>query len=180
MKPKIIISTPHLLPTLALGLCFSSIATANNTLAQIIPDNTLGKETSQVNSLDSNTQQIDAGAIRGENLFHSFQEFNIDEGKIVNFSNPEGIAHIFSRVTGNNPSAILGTLGVVGGNADLFLLNPNGIIFGRNSSLNVGGSFVATSASSIHFADGNKFATTNTSDKPLLTISTPIGLEFEL
>ncbi len=172
-------SFPHLFPTLAVGLCFISIATANTTLAQIIPDDTLGNESSQVNSLNSNTQQIDGGAIRGSNLFHSFQEFNVNEGQTVNFSNPEGIAHIFSRVTGNNLSEILGTLGVLG-NADFFLLNPNGIIFGPNSSLNLNGSFLATSASSIHFADGNKFATTNISNKPLLTISTPIGLGFEV
>ncbi len=172
------ISSPHLLPTLTVGLFFSSIVTANTTLAQIISDDTLGNESSQVNSLDSNTQQIDGGAIRGSNLFHSFQEFNVNEGQTVNFSNPEGIAHIFSRVTGNNLSEILGTLGVLG-NADLFLLNPNGIIFGPNSSLNVNGSFLATSANSIHFADGNKFTTTNIPDKPLLTISTPIGLGFE-
>lgn len=151
---------------------------SSSSMAQVVPDKTLGNESSQVNSSDPDTQQIDGGAIRGENLFHSFQEFNVKEGQTVNFSNPDGIAHIFSRITGNNISEILGTLGVLG-SADLFLLNPNGIIFGRNSSLNVTGSFLATSASSIHFADGNKFTTTNVPDKPLLTISTPIGLGFE-
>ncbi len=168
---------PYMLPV-TVSLCLSLIFKVNTTLAQIIPDNTLGTESSQVQSLDSDTQQIDGGAIRGKNLFHSFQEFNINEGKIVNFSNPQGINQIFSRVTGNNPSNILGTLSVTG-NADLFFLNPNGIIFGSNASLNINGSFLATSASSIYFADGNQFTTTNVADKPLLTISRPIGLAFE-
>ncbi len=168
-------SLPYLLP---ITISLSAIFIASNTLAQIIPDNTLGNESSQVNSPDSNTQQINGGAIRGDNLFHSFQEFNVNEGNSVNFSNPQGINHIFSRVTGNNPSNILGTLGVIG-NADLFFLNPNGIIFGSNASLNINGSFLATSAISIHFADGNQFTTTNVTDKPLLTIARPIGLAFE-
>ncbi len=168
-------SLPYLLP---ITIAFCPIVTASNTQAQIIPDNTLGNESSQVNSPDSNTQQIDGGAIRGDNLFHSFQEFNVNEGNTVNFSNPQGINHIFSRVTGNNPSNILGTLSVIG-NADLFFLNPNGIIFGSNASLNINGSFLATSASTIHFADGNQFTTTNVTDKPLLTIARPIGLTFE-
>ncbi len=161
--------------SLTFGLCLSPIIAQ----AQVTPDNTLGRESSQVNNVsDPNTQQIDGGAIRGENLFHSFQEFNINEGNTVNFSNPQGINHIFSRVTGNNPSNILGKLGV-NGNADLFFLNPNGIIFGANSSLNVNGSFLGTSASSIDFADGTKFSAINTSNQPLLTISRPIGLSFE-
>ena len=168
-------SLPYILPVI---ISFCPIFSVDNTLAQIVPDNTLGNESSQVNSSDSNTQQIDGGAIRGDNLFHSFQEFNVNEGNTVNFSNPQGINYIFSRVTGINPSNILGTLGVTG-NADLFFLNPNGIIFGSNASLNVSGSFVATSASSIHFADGSQFSATNVTDKPLLTIARPIGLAFE-
>ena len=172
-------SSRYFFSTLAAGLGLSSIVIVNTSVAQVIPDSTLGNESSIVNnSAEPNTKNIDGGAIRDENLFHSFQEFNIEAGQTVNFNNPEGIAHIFGRVTGNNPSEILGTLGVLG-SADLFLLNPNGILFGQSSSLDINGSFVATSASSVHFADGSKFATTNIPDKPLLTVSTPIGLGFE-
>ncbi len=72
--------------------------------------------------------------MRGCNLFHSFQEFNVDEGRGVYFSNPDNIVNILSRVTGDNISQILGTLGVLG-NANLFLINPNGIVFGPNARL---------------------------------------------
>ncbi|MEM6404905.1 MAG: filamentous hemagglutinin N-terminal domain-containing protein, partial [Cyanobacteria bacterium P01_D01_bin.116] len=97
--------------------------------AQLIPDNTLGKENSLVNTVDSLTNQINGGVIRGSNLFHSFKEFNINNGKSVYFSNPSAIENILTRVTGKNPSEIFGKLGVLG-NANLFLINPNGIIFG--------------------------------------------------
>ena len=71
----------------------------------------------------------------GVNLFHSFQEFNVDANKGVYFTSPVGIENILSRVTGNNPAKIFGKLGVLTGNANLFLINPNGIIFGANASL---------------------------------------------
>jgi filamentous hemagglutinin family protein len=149
----------------------------NSANAQVIPDSTLGDENSTVSSREPSTEIIDGGAIRGANLFHSFQEFNIGEGRSVYFSNPNGIANILSRVTGANPSEILGKLGVLG-NADLFLINPNGIIFGADSSLDVGGSFIATTASTINFADGERFSTISDRIPPLLTISIPIGLQF--
>ena len=145
--------------------------------AQITPDNTLSDENSRVTTVSEGEQQIDGGAIRGSNLFHSFSEFNVGENQTVNFANPENIANIFSRVTGNNLSQILGDLGVLG-NANLFLINPNGIVFGENASLNVNGSFVATTANSINFADGNKFTANPATEKPLLTINLPNALEF--
>jgi filamentous hemagglutinin family protein len=150
-------------------------------LAQITPDTTLGAESSVVtpnvviNGLPSD--RIDAGAIRGTNVFHSFREFNIDEGRGAYFTNPTGIQNILSRVTGGNPSEILGRLGVLG-NANLFLVNPNGIIFGPNASLDVGGSFLASTASSLNFADGTQFSATAPQTPPLLTVSVPIGLQF--
>ena len=151
--------------------------------AQIIPDNTLGNESSVVTpetikGIDS--ERISGGAVRGSNLFHSFQEFNIGEGRGGYFENPAVIENIFSRVTGSNPSEILGTLGVLG-NANLFFLNPNGIIFGQNASLDVRGSFLATTADSIVFPDGNRFSAVNPDVPPLLTVNVqqPIGFEFE-
>ena len=111
--------------------------------AQITPDNSLGEESSIVTSLDEEgfpIDQIDGGATRGNGLFHSFQDFNVDVNRGAYFSNPDGINNIFSRVIGINPSNINGTLGVLG-DANLFLINPNGIIFGQNSRLDLGGSF---------------------------------------
>jgi filamentous hemagglutinin family protein len=121
------------------------------------------------------SEVIDGGTIRASNLFHSFSEFNIQNGRGAYFTNPEGITNIFSRITGNNPSNINGILGVLG-NANLFLLNPNGIIFGPNARLDLNGSFLASTASSISFADGSQFSATNPQATPLLTVSVPMGL----
>ena len=158
--------------------CWESIV-----LAQIIPDDTLGAESSVVspdNIKGIESDRISGGAVRGSNLFHSFQEFNIGEGRGGYFDNPAAIENIFSRVTGSNPSNILGTLGVLG-NANLFFLNPNGILFGPNASLDLKGSFIGTTADSIFFPDGKQFSGTNPESPPLLTVNVkqPIGLKFE-
>ncbi|MCA1993588.1 MAG: filamentous hemagglutinin N-terminal domain-containing protein [Coleofasciculus sp. S288] len=130
----------------------------NCALGQIIPDTTLGTENSVVTPLNPQVDQIDGGAIRGANLFHSFEEFNVDEERGAYFTNPGGIENILTRVTGTNASNILGTLGVIGGNANLFLINPNGIIFGEKARLDVGGSFVATTANAVGLTNGDIFS----------------------
>jgi filamentous hemagglutinin family protein len=154
-----------------------SLICATPAVAQLIPDSTLGAESSVVTPLDALGDQIDGGAVRGSNLFHSFQDFNIDDGRGAFFSNPTGIENILTRVTGGNPSNIFGTLGVLG-DANLFLINPNGIVFGPNARLDVGGSFFASTAEGITFLDGYQFSATNPDVPPLLTINVPIGLQF--
>ncbi|BAY64596.1 filamentous hemagglutinin outer membrane protein [Calothrix brevissima NIES-22] len=144
----------------------------------IIPDRTLGNENSAIAPVNSQVDEIDGGAIRGANLFHSFQEFNIGEGRTAYFRNPTGIENIISRVTGENPSRLLGTLGVLG-NANLFLINPQGIIFGANAKLDLRGSFIASTASSLNFGNGIQFSATNPQAPPLLAIKVPLGLQFE-
>ena len=141
----------------------------SNGIAQVVPDNTLGDESSVVNSRDETSDRINGGAIRGQNLFHSFQEFNVDGGRGVYFANPDSITNIFSRVTGNNVSNILGTLGVDGA-ANLFLINPNGIIFGEDASLDLEGSFAATTADGIEFGEEGSFNAINPQIPQLLTI----------
>jgi filamentous hemagglutinin family protein len=144
----------------------------------------LGDESSVVNSVEENSdspketlrERIDGGAIRGSNLLHSFQEFNVGEGRSLYFANPERIENIFNRVTGSNPSNILGKLGVLG-DANLYLLNPNGIIFGENASLDVQGSFTATTAESILFENGQEFSAIEP-QKPILEIKVPLGLQM--
>ena len=163
---------------LAILASFTRITTVK---AQITPDNSLGAENSVVNPNTAikglPSDRIDGGAIRGANLFHSFQEFNVNAGRGAYFSNPAGIQNILSRVTGGNPSNILGTLGVLG-NANLFFINPNGIIFGPNARLDVGGSFFASTANSLVFPNGFEFSATNPQAPPLLTVNIPIGLRF--
>ena len=147
--------------------------------AQIVPDSTLGTENSVVSPAQIikglHSDRIDGGARRGTNLFHSFEKFNLEGERAAYFANPAGVENILSRVTGGNPSEILGRLGVLG-NANLFFLNPNGIIFGPNASLDLNGSFLATTASSLHFSDGTVFRAKNPQPVPLLEVSVPIGL----
>lgn len=153
----------------------------NGVLAQVVPDQTLGSESSLINSnAEINgipSTLIEGGAKRGANLFHSFEKFSVEEGRGAYFNNPAGIQRILSRVTGNSISEILGTLGVLG-NADLFLINPNGIILGSKASLDLNGSFLATTATSLIFEDGTEFSAKISSNPSLLTVSIPVGLQF--
>ena len=154
-----------------------SIATvlSSGVLAQTIPDDTLGDESSVVTPQQLR-DLIEGGAVRNGNLFHSFSEFSIPEGQQVYFANPDDISNILTRVTGSNISEIFGTLGVDGG-ANLFLINPNGIVFGENASLDVSGSFLATTADSLIFDDG-EFDAVNPNAPPLLKVNFNPGLQY--
>jgi len=154
----------------------------NPVLAQITPDSTLGTEQSSILQngvvIDGVTADlIQDGASRGSALFHSFLEFNINEGQRVYFANPDGIEAIFSRVTGTDPSDILGTLGVNGA-ADLIFINPNGILFGENAQLDIRGSFIGSTANGVVFENGTTFSATNPEAPPLLTINVTPGLQY--
>lgn len=149
-------------------------------ISQIVPDNTLGEfEQSTVNRAIIRglpASQIEGGAIRDGNLFHSFQEFSIDAGQAAYFSNPDDIERIFSRVTGERASALLGRLGVLG-EADLFFLNPNGILFGPGASLDLEGSFIGTTADGIEFGEAGIFSTINPqTPSRLLSVSPSVML----
>ena len=102
---------------------------------------------------DGNRYDIHGGKLSGDgaNLFHSFDKFGLDAGQIANFlSNPD-IRNILGRVTGGDASLINGLIQVTGGHSNLFLMNPAGIVFGSNASLNVPASFTATTATAIGF-----------------------------
>nr|WP_238360844.1 filamentous hemagglutinin N-terminal domain-containing protein [Iningainema tapete] len=156
-------------------LLFFSAALPLRAYAQLIPDTSLRGESSRVTP-SSVGNLIEGGAIRDTTLFHSFTEFNVNNGQQVYFANPNGIANIFTRVTGSNTSQILGKLGVLG-RANLFLINPNGIIFGANAQLDVAGSFAATTAKSVIF-DNYQFSATNPTAPPLLKINVTPGLQY--
>ncbi|MBD3884849.1 filamentous hemagglutinin N-terminal domain-containing protein [Phormidium tenue FACHB-886] len=152
-------------------LCVQPIA------AQVVPDNALpAGERSQVSGdVDA---QIDGGARRGGNLFHSFRGFSVPTGGSAYFNNAADVQNIFSRVTGGSISNIDGLIRA-NGTANLFLLNPNGILFGPNASLNIGGSFLATTADAIGFPTGEVFSSDATQPLPsqLLTVN-PNALFF--
>ncbi|MEH2195238.1 MAG: filamentous hemagglutinin N-terminal domain-containing protein, partial [Nostoc sp.] len=156
--------------------------------SNIVTDNTLGAESSQVigNYQGLPIEVITGGATRGINLFHSFQEFNISEGRGAYFFSPNvNIQNILARVTGNNPSEILGKLGtfqiingnIVASNTNLFLINPNGIVFGNNASLDIQGSFLGTTANSMQFGNQGVFSAKNPQVVPLLSVN-PSALLF--
>jgi filamentous hemagglutinin family protein len=145
------------------------------TVAQLTPDQTLGAEQSTLRNTGT-LELIEGGARRGSNLFHSFEQFNINNGQSLYFANPDGVTHIISRVTGRNPSSIQGTLGVQG-SAHLFLLNPNGISFGQGAKLDIKGSFVATTANQVQFGNQGFFSANDPQAPPLLTVN-PSALLF--
>jgi filamentous hemagglutinin family protein len=174
------------------GLCFqyviavaSWIFCASPAIAQnvITPDASLGAEGSIVqprNGFDA----ITGGAARGTGLFHSFSQFDINNPSGAYFLVRPEVQNIFARVTGNQGSVINGAIGTRIDNtelspssASLFLLNPNGILFGPNAKLDLGGAFLATTASSIQFGN-QEFSAVNPQAAPLLTINVPTGLQF--
>jgi filamentous hemagglutinin family protein len=152
------------------------------TVAEIVPDSTLSQPSRVTRA--GNRAVITEGTRRGSNLFHSFREFSVAPGEAASFQGIDAsIANIFTRVTGSNLSRINGLIEVLRSDnrispANLFLLNPNGIIFGKNASLQVGGSFIATTANSINFADGTEFSAVRPQTNPLLSVSVPVGLQF--
>ncbi|MEO0407630.1 MAG: filamentous hemagglutinin N-terminal domain-containing protein [Cyanobacteria bacterium P01_A01_bin.135] len=155
----------------AILLCLGFSQTA---LAQVIPDRTLGPESSRVTRgvviRGNRAARIEGGARRSRNLFHSFSAFTIGSRQRVYFASPAGVETIISRVTGRGASNLDGTLGVLG-DANLFLLNPNGIVFGPNARLDVAGSFVGTTATAIEFGDQGQFGAAQADvNLPLLTV----------
>ncbi|EKU99209.1 filamentous hemagglutinin family N-terminal domain protein [Leptolyngbya sp. PCC 7375] len=148
---------------------------ATPTLAQIIPDNTLPIPSSVVPGCTLCT--IEGGTLRGNNLFHSFTEFSVPTGGTAIFNNSPQLENIFSRVTGNVNSEIDGLI-QTNGTTNLFLINPNGIAFGSNASLNIDGSFGASTAHRFEFDSGLNFSATNPEAPPLLTVNVTPGLQF--
>lgn len=143
--------------------------------AQIIPDQTLPvNSTVTTNGL---TNTINVGTTRGVNLYHSFQDFSVPTNNTAYFNNAPNVQNILTRVTGNSVSNIDGMI-KANGNTNLFLLNPNGITFGADASLEIGGSFTASTASSFKFSDRSEFNATNPQAPPLLTTSITTGLQY--
>ena len=145
-------------------------------LAQIVPDKTLPVN-SQVGNCGTACTVINGGTVRGPNLFHSFQQFSIPTGGEAYFNNAAQIQNILTRVTGGSLSNIDGLIRA-NGIANLYLLNPNGIVFGPHASLNIGGSFVATTAHSVQFPDGSAYSAVNPQAPLLLAVNLVPGVQF--
>ena len=161
-------------------LCFTtlfcSISTIAPSNAEIVPDASLPVNTTVI--VNDSNNFIQGGTQAGNNLFHSFREFSLLTGETAFFNNSTDIQNIFSRVTGGSISNIDGTI-KANGTANLFLLNPNGIVFGPKASLNIGGSFLATTANAVQFGNGREFGVNVAGQNtPLLIVSVPLGLQY--
>ena len=128
------------------------------------PDDTNTRIDSEIND-DGTSTTVGGGTPSGENLFHSFEEFNVNQNETVNFTVNENIENVINRVTGGNVSEINGT---INSPANFYLMNPAGIIFGNGATLNVTGSFTATTANGIQFVN-NWFSASGANNYNLLT-----------
>lgn len=165
----------HLFWAFAIGINGTIVFTVYSAVAQITPDSTLPNNSNV--KLENNTFNITGGTQAGANLFHSFQKFSVTTGNTAHFQNNPDIQNIISRVTGSNISNINGLI-KASGTANLFLINPSGIIFGDQAKLEVGGSFSATGANSLKFSDSLEFSAKNPQTTALLSINVPIGLQY--
>lgn len=134
-------------------------ATALAARGEIVTDGTLGSRASLAGPNFAVTS--DLGRQAGANLFHSFSQFNVATGESATFSGPASIVNIIGRVTGGSASQIDGLLRSTIANANLYLINPKGIAFGPNASLDVSGAFHASTADYLKFADGARFDVAN-------------------
>lgn len=117
----------------------------------------------------------------GVNLFHSFGDFNVPINNIANFLNDSGLStsNILGRVTGGNISNIFGAIQTTGfGNANLFLMNPAGFLFGPNSTVNVGGMVSFTTADYLRLTDNVRFNAIPGPADALLTAAPVVAFGF--
>ena len=113
----------------------------------------------------------------GGNLFHSFGQFGLATGESAAFKGPATISNVIGRVTGGNPSSIDGKIQSNIAGANLYLINPSGIVFGPNATVNVSGSFHASTADYVKMSDGAKFQATNP-DASTLSAAAPVAFGF--
>ena len=143
--------------------------------SQIVHDGSLGKaETLQGPNYEI---KADYGRQARTNLFHSFSQFNVNTGEKAVFTGPDGIANILGRVTGADSTWIDGVLASTIENADLYLINPNGIMFGPNASLDLNGSFHASTADYLRLGDDELFYA-KPMDGELLSAAAPAAFGF--
>ena len=120
------------------------------------------------------------GRQAGGNLFYSFSAFSLSTGQTAKFTgttaNP--VQNVLVRVTGGQASTIDGMLACTYPNADFFFINPAGVTFTANASLNLQGALALTTADYIGFADNTRFAATNAASGGTLSPTAPAAFGF--
>ncbi|MFK5969587.1 MAG: filamentous hemagglutinin N-terminal domain-containing protein [Candidatus Marithrix sp.] len=158
-----------------LQILFLSLIVSLSVTAEITTDGSLGQ---QINLPGPNFQITpDLGQQHGSNLFHSFQDFNLNSLESATFSGANNVQNILSRVTGGNPSNIDGLIRSTIPNANFYFLNPYGIMFGPNARLDVQGSFHTSTADYLRLGNSGRFAARNINNS-LLTIAPVTAFGF--
>ena len=143
--------------------------------SQVITDGSLGPRTSIPPPY---TIPSTLGTLARTNLFHSFQVFNIGAGQTALFTAPPFVSNIIGRITGGHATTILGTVRSTLEGTSLYLINPNGVIFGPNAVVDVNGSFYASTAQYVRFGDGSRFES-RIAPGVTLSVEAPTGFEFD-
>lgn len=146
-------------------IVFITAAVSSSAFAGIETDGSVGAATTLNGPFFDINSNL--GKQVGGNLFHSFSEFSVGNGETANFTGPGSVSNIIGRVSGGNASSINGTIRSSISDADLYLINPNGIIFGKDAQLDIQGSFNATTANNIKFSDGSIFSASPSSSDTL-------------
>ncbi len=168
-----------------LGILISCLGVSDTKLSQaqsITPESapTPGSTGTTVTPI-ANRFDIGGGRLSGDgkNLFHSFTNFGLQQNQIANFLSQPAIQNILGRINSGNASVINGIIQISGGNANLYLMNPAGIVFGANATLNVPASFTATTANGIGFGTNGWFSAAGTNNYDSLA-GTPSSLAFTM
>ncbi len=164
----------HWLAAATIGMCGGGLLSADRGGANpIIPEAGSQTQVEQTGNEFTITGGISSGD--GQALFHSFEQLGLSAGQVATFMAQPELQAILGRVVGGDASYINGLLSVSGG-ADLYLINPAGILFGPNAQLDLAGSFAATTANGVQF-DTGIFDAIAANDYAQLTGS-PVGYVF--
>ncbi|MFK8186249.1 MAG: filamentous hemagglutinin N-terminal domain-containing protein [Phormidesmis sp.] len=165
------------------GLCCALPASAQTATPAVTATTGAGSVGTQVSGGQvSGAFTITGGSEQSSTLFHSFEDFSPQNVNVLfDLTNTQNtIERVINRVTGSSNSVINSQISISGnsGSPDFFLINPNGIIFGENASLSLPGAFIASTAEAVTFNTGQSFSAVNPTDAPMLSVSTPIGLQL--
>ncbi|MDH5324094.1 MAG: filamentous hemagglutinin N-terminal domain-containing protein [Gammaproteobacteria bacterium] len=153
----------------------NTVLLAPSVAAEVILDGSMGNAQT-IEGPDYNIS-AELGQIHGSNLFHSFSEFTINTNESANFSGPDTIQNVISRVTGNNATWIDGSINSSMAGANFYFINPNGLLFGANASLNISGSFYASSANYLALAQDGHYNATHP-ENSVLSVAAPTAFGF--